>query len=77
MGEELQRSLLSTIERMSGTIGRAEGAARREEFKEAMVFLAALEQDARGTAEALARALGALDALEETRKAMGDAYGGG
>ncbi len=35
--------------------------------------LAALERDAGGSAEA--HALGALDDLEETRKAIGEAYG--
>ncbi len=61
MEEELQRSLLSAIRRMTGTLGRAEGAARRGELGEAMVFLAALERDAGGSAEALAHALGGLD----------------
>ena len=42
-----------------------------------MVFLAALERDAGGSAEALAHALGSLDDLEETRRKLGEAYGGG
>jgi hypothetical protein len=42
-----------------------------------MVFLAALERDAGGSAKALADALGALDDLEETRRAIGEAYGNG
>ena len=76
MEEELQRSLLSAIQRMTETLGRAEGAARRGELHEAMVFLAALERDAGGSARALAVALGALDDLEETRRKLGEAYGG-
>lgn len=74
MGDELQRSLLSAIQRMTETLGRAEGGARRGELKESMVFLAALEQDARGSAEALSRALGSTDELEETRRALKQAY---
>ncbi len=73
----MERSLLSAMGRMAGTLGHAEGAARRAELGEAMVFLAALERDAGGSAEALAHALGALDDLEETRRALGEAYGGG
>ena len=76
MGEELRASLLSAIRRMTETLGRAEGAARRGELHEAMVFLAALEKDAGGSAEALAHALGALDDLEETRRRLGEAFGG-
>ena len=75
MEEGLQRSLLSAVGRMTETLGRAEGAARRGELSEAMVFLAALQKDAGGSAEALARALGALDDLEETRRALREAYG--
>lgn len=74
MEEKLQASLLSTIRRMTTTLGRAEGHALAGEAHEAMVFLAALEKDARGSAEALAHALGALDDLEETRGALEDAY---
>ena len=73
----MQRSLLSAIQRMTETLGRAEGSARRGELGEAMVFLAALEQDAGGSAEALAHALGSLDDLEETRRALEEAYGEG
>lgn len=62
---------------MTETLGRAEGSARRGEIHEAMVFLAALEKDAKGSAEALAHALGALDDLEETREALKKAYGDG
>lgn len=62
---------------MTETLGRAEGCARTGELREAMIFLTALERDARGNAEALARALGAIDDLEEKRKALGDAYGDG
>lgn len=40
--EELQRSLLSAVQRMAETLGNAEGAARRGELHEAMVYLAAL-----------------------------------
>ena len=76
MEEELQRSLLSAIGRMTETLGRAEGAARRGDFDEATVYLAALEKDAGGGAGALARALGTVDHLEETRKALEEAYGG-
>ena len=76
MEEELQRSLLSAIQRMTETSGHAEGAARRGELHEAMVSLAALEKDAGGSAEALAHALGAFDDLAETRRALGEAYGG-
>lgn len=75
MEEELQASLLSAIRRMTETMGRAEGAARRGGLHEAMVFLAALERDAGGSAKALAAALGALDDLEETREALKKAYG--
>ena len=75
MEVELQASLLSAIQRMTEALGRAEGSARRGEFHEAMVFLAALEKDAGGSAEALAHALGDLDDLEETRRALGEAYG--
>ena len=75
MEEELQRSLLSAIQRMTETLGRAEGAARRGDLQEAMVFLAALEKDAGGNAEALAHALGALDDLGETREALKKTYG--
>ena len=75
MEEELQRSLLSAIQRMTETLGRAEGSARRGELSETMVFLAALQKDAGGSAEALARALGAIDDLEETRRALREAYG--
>lgn len=75
MEEELQRSLLSAIQRMTETLGRTEGSVRREDPHEATVFLAALEKDAGGSAEALAHALGALDDLEETRRALGKAYG--
>ena len=74
MEEELQRSLLSAIQRMTETLGRAEGAARREDLQEAMVFLAALEKDAGGSAEALAHALAAMDDLEETRRKLREAY---
>lgn len=77
MDEKLQRALLSTIQRMTETLGRAEGAARRGDPHEAMVFLAALERDAGGSARALADALGALDDLEEIRGKLGKAYGGG
>ena len=42
-----------------------------------MVFLAALERDAGGSAEALAHALSAFDDLEETRGKLGEAYGSG
>ena len=66
--------MVSAIQRMTETLGRAEGSARRGELNEAMVFLAALEKDAGGSAEALAQALGILDKLEETRKALGEAY---
>lgn len=45
---KLQRSLLSAIQRMTETLGRAEGSARRGNLNEAMVFLAALEKDAGG-----------------------------
>lgn len=76
MEEELQRSLLSAIGRMTETLGRAEGSARRGELNEAMVYLAALEKDAGGSAGALARALGTVDLLEETRRALVEAYGG-
>ena len=62
------------MRRMTETLGRAEGSARRGDLSEAMVFLAALEKDAWGSAEALAHALGALDDLEETRRALGRAY---
>lgn len=75
--EELQRALLSATQRMAETLGRAEGAARRGELHEAMVFLAALERDAHGGAEALAHALAALDDLKEARRAIGEAYGDG
>ena len=75
MREDLQRSLLAAIQRMTETLGRAEGSARRGELHEAVVFLAALEKDAGGSAEALAHALGALDDLEETRRKLGEAYG--
>ena len=77
--EELQRSLLSAIGRMTETLGRAEGSARREELHEAMVLLAALEKDAGGeSAGTLApHALRALEDLEETRRKLGEAYGGG
>ena len=74
MEQELQRSLLSAMRRMTETLGRAEGSARRGELEEAMVFLAALEQDVKGNVEALTRALGALDHLEETRRALKEAY---
>lgn len=77
MEGELQRSLLSATQRMAETLGSAEGAARRGELHEAMVFLAALEKDAGGSAKALANALGALDDLEEIRGKLGEAYGGG
>ncbi len=77
MEEELQRSLLSAIQRMMETLGRAEGSAKRGDLHEAMVFLCALEKDAGGSAEALAHALGALDDLEETRRAIGETYGYG
>ncbi|MDP9457773.1 MAG: hypothetical protein M3Q60_18845 [Actinomycetota bacterium] len=77
MEEELQRPLLSAIQRMTETLAHAEGSARRGELNEAMVFLAALEKDAWGSAEALAHALGALDDLGETRHALGKAYGDG
>ena len=77
MEEELQQSLLSAIGRMTETLGRAEGSARKGDLNEAMVYLAALEKDAGGSAEALAHALGALDDLEETRRALGKAYGDG
>ena len=50
-------------------------AARKGDLHEAMVFLAALERDAGGNAEALAHALGALDDLEETRRRLREAYG--
>ena len=76
MEEELQRSLLATIQRMTEILGSAEGSARRGELNEALVYLAALEKDARGSAESLARALGASDDLEGTRKALGEAYDG-
>ena len=75
MEGDLRASLLSTIQRMTETLGRAEGSARNGEFKEAMVFLAALERDAGGSAEALARTLGALDELDRTRGALDEAYG--
>ena len=65
------------MQRMTETLGRAEGSARKGELHEAMVFLAALEKDARGSVEALAHALGALDDLEETKEALKKAYGGG
>ena len=61
---------------MTETLGRAEGSARQGDLNEAMVFLAALERDAGGSAKALAQALGALDDLEETRRKLGEAYGG-
>ncbi|MDP9479210.1 MAG: hypothetical protein M3R38_26615 [Actinomycetota bacterium] len=77
MEEKLQAPLLSAIQRMTETLGQAEGHARRGEFQKAMVFLAALERDAEGSAEALAHALGAFDDLEETRRAIGEAYGDG
>ena len=77
MEEELQRSLLSAIRRMTETLGRAEGSTQQGDLNEAMVFLAALERDAGGSAKALAQALGALDDLEETRSALGKAYGDG
>lgn len=77
MEEELQRSLSSAIGRMTETLGRAEGSARKGDLHEAMVFLAALERDAGGSAKALAHALGALDDLKETRRAIGEAYGEG
>ena len=77
MEEELQRSLLSAIQRMTETLGRAADSARKGELHEAMVFLAALERDARGGAEALAHALAALDDLKEARRAFGEAYGDG
>ena len=77
MEDELQRSLLSAIQRMTETLGRAEGSARKGDLNEATVFLAALEKDAGGSAEALARALGTLDDLGETRRALGKAYGDG
>ena len=73
--QELQRSLLSAIGRMTETLGRAEGSARKGDLNEAMVFLAALERDAGGNAKALAQALGALDDLEETRRKLREAYG--
>ena len=76
MEEELQRSLLSAIGRMTETLGRAEGSARRGDFNEATVYLAALEKDAGGSAGVLDRALGTVDHLEETRKALEEAYGG-
>ncbi len=60
---------------MTETLGHAGGSARRGELHEAMVYLAALEKDAKGSAEALAHALGALDDFEETRRALGEAYG--
>ncbi len=75
MEEDLRQPLLSAIQRMTETLGRAEGSARRGELNEAMVFLAALEKDAGGSAEALAQALGILDKLEDTRRALGEAYG--
>lgn len=58
MKEELRAPLSSAIQRMTETIGRAEGAARREDLHEARVLLAALEKDAEGSAQALAHALG-------------------
>ena len=73
--QELQRSLLSAIGRMTETLGRAEGSARKGDLNEAMVFLAALARDAGGNAKALAQALGALDDLEETRRKLREAYG--
>ncbi len=76
MEEELRRSLLSAIQRMAETLGRAEGSARKGDLNEAMVFLAALERDAGGSARALAQALGALGDLEEARREMGKAFGG-
>ena len=75
MEEELQRSLLSAVQRMTETMGRAEGSARRGELHQAMVFLAALEKDAGGSAETLAHAIAAVDDLEETRRRLGEAYG--
>ena len=72
MEEELQRSLLSAVQRMTETLGRAEGSARQGDLNEAMVFLAGLEKDAGGSA----KALGALDDLEETRRKLGEAFGG-
>ena len=60
---------------MTETLRRAEGAARPGELREAMVLLAALARDADGSARALARALGTLDDLEETKKALKKAYG--
>ncbi len=48
MEEELRASLLSAIGRMTETLGRAEGSARKGDLNEAMVFLAALEKDAGG-----------------------------
>ena len=75
MEENLKQPLLSTIQRMTETLGRAEGSARRGELNEAMVFLAALEKDAGGSAEALAQALGILDKLEEIRRTLREAYG--
>ena len=59
--------MLSAIQRTTETLGRAEGSARTGNLHEAMVFLAALEKDARGSAETLANALGSLDDLEEKR----------
>ena len=75
MEEELQASLLSATQRMAETLGRAEGYARSGEPRQAMVYLAALERDAGGSAEALAHALGALDDLKEARRALGETYG--
>lgn len=77
MEEELQRPLLSAIQRMTETLAHAEGSARRGDLNEAMVFMAALEKDAGGSAEALAHALGVLGDLEEARRAIGEAYGDG
>ena len=64
MEEYLQGPLLSAIGRMTESLGQAEGNALEGDLYEAMVFLAALEQDARGSAEALSNALCALDDLE-------------
>ena len=74
MEEELQASLLSAMQRMMETFGRAERSARTGNLHEAMVFRAALEKDAGGSAQALANALGALDDLEETGEALKKAY---
>lgn len=69
MEEGLQRSLLSAVQRMTETLGRAEGSARSGELSEAMVFLAALEKDAGGERRGPGTRAG------DHRRPEGDAHG--